>query len=85
MDWEPIPDDVLVPKRARRDGPKRPFPPDVTVVRLLLAAPIKELGSHTAAIKLHSDVETELKFEVVSENPIEDSAGSQDDADEDDE
>ena len=33
MDWEPIPDDVLVPKRARRDGPKRPFPPDVTVVR----------------------------------------------------
>ena len=33
MDWEPIPDDVMVPKRARRDGPKRPFPPDVTVVR----------------------------------------------------
>ncbi|MBL6829489.1 MAG: 50S ribosomal protein L9 [Puniceicoccaceae bacterium] len=58
---------------------------ELTKKQLLLAAPIKELGSHTAAIKLHSDVETELKFEVVSENPIEDSAGSQDDADEDDE
>ena len=30
--------------------------------------------SHTAAIKLHADIETELKFEVVSENPIEESA-----------
>ena len=58
---------------------------ELTKKQLLLAAPIKELGSHTAAIKLHSDVEAELKFEVVSENPIEDSAGSQDDADEDDE
>ena len=39
--------------------------------QLGLPQPIKELGSHSAAIKLHADVETELKFEVVSENPIE--------------
>ncbi len=39
--------------------------------QLGLPAPIKELGSHTAAVKLHGDVECELKFEVVSENPIE--------------
>lgn len=39
--------------------------------QLGLLAPIKELGSHTAAVKLHGDVECELKFEVVSENPIE--------------
>ncbi|MAL07088.1 MAG: 50S ribosomal protein L9, partial [Microbacterium sp.] len=35
--------------------------------QLLIAAPIKELGSHSAYVKLHSDIETELKFEVVSE------------------
>jgi large subunit ribosomal protein L9 len=39
--------------------------------QLGLAQPIKDLGSHTATIKLHADVEAELKFEVVSENPIE--------------
>jgi large subunit ribosomal protein L9 len=44
--------------------------------QLQLAAPIKELGSHTANVKLHADIETELKFEVVSENPIEDGADS---------
>jgi large subunit ribosomal protein L9 len=53
--------------------------------QLLLAAPIKELGSHTAAIKLHADVETELKFEVVSENPIEEASDSEEDYDDDDE
>jgi large subunit ribosomal protein L9 len=42
--------------------------------QLRLPAPVKELGSHLATVKLHSDVETELKFEVVSENPIEESA-----------
>jgi large subunit ribosomal protein L9 len=52
--------------------------------QLLLAAPIKELGSHTATVKLHADIETELKFEVVSENPIEEGADSEDEADEDD-
>ncbi|NBB79715.1 MAG: 50S ribosomal protein L9 [Verrucomicrobia bacterium] len=53
--------------------------------QLQLAAPIKELGSHTVAIKLHPDVETELKFEVVSENPIEEESDASGDADEDDE
>lgn len=48
--------------------------------QLRLPAPVKELGSHLASVKLHGEVETELKFEVVSENPIEDSA--EDEADE---
>ena len=50
--------------------------------QLGLPQPIKELGSHVAAIKLHADVEVELKFEVVSENPIEEVA-AEDDQDED--
>jgi large subunit ribosomal protein L9 len=50
--------------------------------QLGLAQPIKDLGSHTAAIKLHADVEVELKFEVVSENPIEEAA-TEDASDED--
>lgn len=41
--------------------------------QLSLPQPIKELGSHVASIKLHADVQAELKFEVVSENPIEES------------
>ena len=53
--------------------------------QLQIAAPIKELGSHTANIKLHADIETELKFEVVSENPIEESADSEEEITEDDE
>ena len=47
---------------------------EVTKKQLQLSNPIKELGSHTASVKLHPDVDTELKFEVVSENPIEESA-----------
>lgn len=50
--------------------------------QLGLPQPIKELGSHTAAIKLHGDVDVELKFEVVSENPIEEAA-AEDESDED--
>ena len=50
--------------------------------QLGLAQPIKDLGSHTTAIKLHADVEVELKFEVVSENPIEEAA-TEDASDED--
>ena len=34
--------------------------------QLGLAQPIKDLGSHSATIKLHADVEAELKFEGVS-------------------
>ena len=51
--------------------------------QLGLAQPIKDLGSHSATIKLHADVEAELKFEVVSENPIEEVATE--DASEEDE
>jgi len=47
---------------------------DLAKKQLSLLAPIKELGSHTTSVKLHADVEGELKFEVVSENPIEEAA-----------
>lgn len=59
---------------------------ELTRKQLGLPAPVKELGSHTAAVKLHSEVEAELKFEVVSENPIEETEEAADEADaEDDE
>ncbi len=57
---------------------------EIVKKQLGLAQPIKDLGSHTASIKLHTDVEVELKFEVVSENPIEEAATEDaSDADED--
>ncbi|MFP6854153.1 MAG: 50S ribosomal protein L9 [Opitutales bacterium] len=34
-------------------------------------SPIKALGKHTATCKLHPEVQIEIDFEVVSENPIE--------------
>ena len=43
--------------------------------QLQLPAPIKELGSHTVTVKLAEGITPELKFEVVSENPIEVTAG----------
>ena len=55
---------------------------EIVKKQLGLAQPIKELGSHTVGIKLHGDVEVELKFEVVSENPIEE-ATAEDASDED--
>jgi large subunit ribosomal protein L9 len=55
---------------------------EIVKKQLGLAQPIKDLGSHTASIKLHTDVEVELKFEVVSENPIEEAA-TEDASDED--
>ena len=57
---------------------------ELTKKQLLLPLPIKELGSHTAEVKIHADVETELKFEVVSENPIEEVADSEEDYDDED-
>lgn len=51
--------------------------------QLGLSSPIKELGSHVASVKLHSDIECELKFEVVSENPIEEAEEEVVDEDED--
>jgi len=52
--------------------------------QLGLPAPIKELGSHVATIKVHADVTGELKFEVVSENPIEEVVESEDAFDDED-
>ena len=39
--------------------------------KIKLPHPVKDLGKHTAEIKLHKDMAVELSFEVVSENPIE--------------
>lgn len=38
-----------------------------------LAENVKTLGKHSAEIKLHADVAVDFEFEVVSENPIEES------------
>ena len=46
----------------------------LTKKQLGLPQPIKELGSHLAHVKLHAGVQADLKFEVVSENPIEEVA-----------
>lgn len=54
-------------ERLKEDGV------DLSKKQLSLPAPIKELGSHAVSVKLSSDVTAELKFEVVSENPIEES------------
>ena len=37
-----------------------------------LPSPVKSLGDHSIEVKLHPEVTATLKFEVVSENPIED-------------
>lgn len=37
-----------------------------------LHTPVKSLGRHTTKVKLHPEVQLELAFDVVSENPIED-------------
>lgn len=55
-------------ERLREEGIK------LSKKQVLLPEPIKELGSHTVTVKLSSDVTAELKFEVVSENPIEESS-----------
>ncbi|MEI6862440.1 MAG: 50S ribosomal protein L9 [Verrucomicrobiota bacterium] len=39
-----------------------------------LPTPVKTLGKHEFKIKLHADVSVELSFDVVSENPIVESA-----------
>lgn len=39
-----------------------------------LPNPIKELGQHMTDVKLHPDVTATLKFEIVSENPIPETA-----------
>ncbi|MEM9161084.1 MAG: 50S ribosomal protein L9 [Verrucomicrobiota bacterium] len=50
--------------------------------KVSLESPIKELGQHSVKIKVHAEVEAELKFDVVSENPIvEDEAGEEESED----
>lgn len=44
---------------------------DLEKKRLQLPAPVKDLGPHEIPIKLHLEITATLKFEVVSENPIE--------------
>lgn len=39
--------------------------------KLHLPAPVKTLGEHEARVRLHPEVERVVRFEVVSENPIE--------------
>jgi len=34
-------------------------------------SPVKSLGKHSATCKIHAEVQVEIEFEVVSENPIE--------------
>ena len=55
---------------------------ELTRRELGLPQPIKELGTHSTTVKLHPEVEVELKFDVVSENPIEETgeAGSTEEA-----
>lgn len=42
--------------------------------KIHLHTPVKTLGSHTTKVKLHSEVSVEISFDIVSENPIEDSS-----------
>ena len=42
--------------------------------QVLLEAPVKTLGQHSATVKLHPSVVVELSFEIVSENPIEETS-----------
>ncbi len=44
--------------------------------KIHLEQPIKELGQHVFTVKIHADVEVELKIDVVSENPIVDPAAA---------
>ncbi len=39
--------------------------------KIHLHTPVKALGSHSTKIKLHAEVSVELSFDIVSENPIE--------------
>lgn len=47
---------------------------DIEKRRIHLGQPVKTLGQHEVKIKLHPEVTVELKFDVVSENPIEPAA-----------
>ena len=42
--------------------------------KIHLHTPVKTLGSHTTKVKLHAEVSVEVSFDIVSENPIEETA-----------
>ena len=42
-----------------------------------IPSPIKTVGDHTVAVKLHPEVQDEIRLEVLSENPIEETADSE--------
>ncbi|MBR2223387.1 MAG: 50S ribosomal protein L9 [Christensenellaceae bacterium] len=44
---------------------KQQFGIAVDKKKIALAAPVKELGSYTATVKVYADIATEIKFEVV--------------------
>ncbi len=47
---------------------------EVDKKKVSLYNPVKSLGGHSTRIRLHPEVSVDLKFEVVSENPIEEEA-----------
>lgn len=53
--------------------------------KIHLEHPIKELGQHAFTVKIHPEVEVELKIDVVSENPIVEPAADAAEADSDSE
>ncbi len=45
-----------------------------------VAAPIKELGKHTASVKVHPEITVDVEFEIVSENAIVDTESPAEDS-----
>lgn len=45
--------------------------------KIQLPEAVKSIGQHSAEVKLHPEVTATLRFEVVSENPIEDPEGEE--------
>lgn len=43
---------------------------DIDRRQVHVAAPIKELGKHTATVKVHPEISVEIEFQIVSENAI---------------
>lgn len=47
---------------------------EVEKKKIALPAPVNQLGKHSTEVKLHAEVTATLHFEIVSENPIAESA-----------
>lgn len=50
---------------------------DLDKKKIHLHTPVKTLGKHEVAIKLHSEVSVDISFDVVSENPIEEAPAAE--------